>query len=365
MRIKNITDFLEQIAPLGLQESYDNSGLLIGNQENDIKKALITLDVTVDILEEAIKNKCDLIISHHPLIFKGIKRLNGGNFVEDLVIKAIKNDIAIYAIHTNLDNVSQGVNGALAKKIGLINTRVLSAKTGELNKLVVFCPESHAEIVRNSMLEAGAGHIGNYSHCSFNTEGTGSFKAGEGANPFVGEIDKIHFENEVRIETILPKWMISKVLNAMLQVHPYEEVAYDIYPLTNKSENIGSGMIGELEKETGVEEFLQTVKETLQATHLRHSPFHDGGKVKKVAICGGSGSFLMDSAYRQHADLFITGDLKYHDFFEYHGKMTLVDAGHYETEQFTKELLFDLLTKKFPNFALQISGINTNPVSFF
>lgn len=365
MRIKNITNFLEQIAPLGLQESYDNSGLLIGNKESEVSKALIALDVTDKVLEEAIKNKCDLIISHHPLIFKGIKRLNGGNFVEDLVIKAIKNDIAIYAIHTNLDNVSQGVNGALAKKIGLINTRVLSAKTGELNKLVVFCPESNAEIVRNSMLDAGAGHIGNYSHCSFNTDGKGSFKAGEGANPFVGEIDKIHFENEVRIETILPKWMISRILNAMMAVHPYEEVAYDIYPLINKSENIGSGMIGELENETDLEAFLSKVKKSLQAAYLRHGPIHNGKKVKKVAICGGSGSFLMDAAYRQQADLFITGDLKYHDFFEYNGKMTLVDAGHYETEQFTKDLLFDLLTKKFSNFALQISGINTNPVSFF
>ncbi len=365
MRIKNITNYLEQIAPSGLQESYDNSGLLIGNQENEVNKVLISLDVTHDVLEEAIKNKCNLIISHHPLIFKGIKRLNGGNFVEDLVIKAIKNDISIFAIHTNLDNVSQGVNGALAKKIGLKNTRVLSAKTGELNKLVVFCPQTHAEEVRNSMLEAGAGHIGNYSHCSFNAVGKGSFKAGEGANPFVGEIEKIHFENEVRIETILPKRMISRVMDAMLAVHPYEEVAYDIYPLANTSENIGSGMIGNLDEETDTEEFLKTIKETLKASHFRHGPFHEGRKVKKVAICGGSGSFLMEAAYRQNADLFITGDLKYHDFFEYNGKMTLVDAGHYETEQFTKELLFDLLTKKFPNFALQISGINTNPVSFF
>jgi len=365
MKIKNITDYLEQMAPLEFQESYDNSGLLIGNQKNEVTKALISLDVTDKVLEEAIKKKCDLIISHHPLIFKEIKRLNGGKYVEDLVIKAIKNNIAIYAIHTNLDNVSPGVNGALAQKIGLKNTRVLSPKAGALSKLVVFCPQSHAEAVRNSMLDAGAGHIGNYSHCSFNTNGKGSFKALEGAHPFVGEIEKIHFEEEVRIETILPQWMISKVLNAMLAVHPYEEVAYDIYPLINKSENIGSGMIGELENEADLEEFLSKVKESLQAAYLRHGPIHDGRKVKTVAICGGSGSFLMDAAYRQKADVFITADLKYHDFFKYQGKMTLVDAGHYETEQFTKDLLFDLLTKKFPNFALQISGINTNPVSFF
>ena len=364
MKIMNITDFLEQIAPLGLQESYDNSGLLIGSREREIRKALITLDITPAVMEEAMQSGCDLIISHHPLIFKGLKRINGGNMVEDLVVSAIKNDICIYAIHTNLDNVSNGVNGALGKKIGLKNTRVLSSKGGELNKLVVFCPQSHAEKVRKNMLDAGAGHIGNYSHCSFNMEGLGSFKAGEGANPYVGEIDKIHFENEVRIETIVPKWIISKVINAMLEVHPYEEVAYDIYPLNNKNENVGSGIIGTLEKETDVEEFLIKLKEILQASYIRHGPFHSGRKVKMVALCGGSGSFLIEDAFRQGADLFITGDLKYHNFFEYQNKMTLVDAGHYETEQFTKELLFDLLTKKFPNFALQISSMNTNPVSF-
>ncbi|MBE0650300.1 MAG: Nif3-like dinuclear metal center hexameric protein [Bacteroidales bacterium] len=364
MKIKKITDFLEQIAPLGLQESYDNSGLLIGSPDKNINKALISLDVTEEVMDEAIKNGCDLIISHHPLIFKGLKKLNGGNLVENLVVKAIKNDVAIYAIHTNLDNISGGVNGALAKKIGLKQTKVLYSKGGELNKLVVFCPQSHAEEVRNSMLDAGAGHIGNYSHCSYNTEGQGSFKAGEGADPYVGEIGKTHFENEIRIETIVPRWMISKVINAMLEVHPYEEVAYDIYPLTNKSENIGSGLIGILEKETDIEEFLKELKMTLQASGLRHGPFHSTRKVKKVAICGGSGSFLMEDAYRQGADLFVTADLKYHDFFLYHGEMTLVDAGHYETEQFTKELLFDLITKKFPNFALRISNMNTNPVSF-
>ena len=364
MKIINITDFLEQIAPLGLQESYDNSGLLVGSNEKEIRKALITLDITPAVMDEALQSGCDLIISHHPLIFKGLKKINGGNMVEDLVLKAIKNDICIYAIHTNLDNVSKGVNGALAKKIGLKNTRVLLSKGGELNKLVVFCPQSHAEDVRNSILDAGAGHIGNYSHCSFNTNGRGSFKAGEGADPFVGEIGKIHFEDEVRMETIVPKWLIPKVINAMLEVHPYEEVAYDIYPLNNKNGNVGSGIIGTLEKELDVEEFLKNLKEVLQVSYIRHGPFHSGRKVKKVALCGGSGSFLMEDAFRQGADLFVTGDLKYHDFFEYQGKMTLADAGHYETEQFTKELLFDFLTKKFPNFALQISSMNTNPVSF-
>ncbi len=364
MNLKEITDFLEQKAPLGLQESYDNSGLLIGSQTQQVKKALIALDVTHEVMDEAIQNGCDLLISHHPLIFKGLKRLNGNNLVEELVLKAVKNDLAVYAIHTNLDNVSGGVNGALAQEIGLQNTRVLSSKTGQLNKLVVFCPQGHAEAVRNSMLEAGAGHIGNYSHCSFNAEGQGSFQAGEGAHPFVGEKDKLHFEEEVRIETIVPAWRISGVLQAMLKVHPYEEVAYDLYPLQNTSNRIGSGLIGTLDTETDVEDFLRSLKIKLKASGLRHGPFHNGRKVKTVALCGGSGSFLMEDAFRQGADLFVTADLKYHDFFLYQGKMTLVDAGHYETEQFTKALLFDLLTKKFPNFALQISSMNTNPVSF-
>jgi dinuclear metal center YbgI/SA1388 family protein len=362
MKIKEITHFLEQLAPLNLQESYDNSGLLIGSPDKEVKKALITLDITHEVMDEAVTRGAGLIIAHHPLIFRGIKHLNGGNMVEDMVIKAIKNDVAVYAIHTNLDNVANGVNARLAKQLGLINTSVLQP-SGKLKKLVVFVPESYAGIVRDAMLNAGAGHIGNYSHCSFSTPGEGSFKALEGTHPFVGKQDEIHFEKEIRLESIAPDNLINAVLQAIFAVHPYEEVAYDIYPVENSDINVGAGMTGELSEAVSPHDFLLEVKEKLGAQQLRHGILMNR-KVKKVAICGGSGGFLMGKAFGAGADAFVTADLKYHDFFLYQNQMLLVDAGHYETEQFTKDLLFDLLTKKFPNFALQISNYNTNPVSF-
>ncbi len=362
MKIKEITRFLEQLAPLYLQEPYDNSGLLIGSPDNEIKKALITLDITNAVLDEAVTGGAGLIIAHHPLIFKGLKHLNGGNLVEDLVIKAIKNDVAVYAIHTNLDNAAEGVNLRLAKQLGLLNTRVLSP-SGKLKKMVIFVPESHADAVRKAMLNAGAGHIGRYSHCSFGIHGEGSFKALEGTHPFVGKQGEIHFEKEVRLESITPDYLVNTVLDAVLVVHPYEEVAYDIYPLENSGANVGAGMIGELPVAMSPHDFLLEVKKKLGAQQLRHGMLMNR-KVKKVAVCGGSGSFLMGKAFASDADAFVTSDFKYHDFFLYQNQMLLVDAGHYETEQFTKDLLFDLLTKKFPNFALQISNYNTNPISF-
>jgi len=362
MKIKELTRYLEQLAPLSLQESYDNSGLLIGSPDKEVKKALITLDITPAVLDEAFVSEAGLIIAHHPLIFKGLKRLNGGNMVEDLVIKAIKNDIAVYAIHTNLDNVAGGVNLRLAKQLGLLNPRIL-APAGKVKKLVVFVPESHANVVREAMLNAGSGHIGRYSHCSFGVHGEGSFKALEGTRPYVGKQGEIHFEKEVRLESIAPDYLIDAVLKAMLAVHPYEEVAYDIYPLDNSGVGAGAGMIGELPVPIPAHEFLLEIKKKLDAQQLRHGLLVEQ-KVKKVAFCGGSGSFLMRKAFASGADAFISSDFKYHDFFLYQNQMLLVDAGHYETEQFTKDLLFDLLTKKFPNFALQISNYNTNPVSF-
>ena len=363
MQIKQISQYLESMAPLSLQESYDNSGLLIGQADREIHKALIGIDVTHELMDEALLNGCDLIITHHPLIFKGIKHLNGGNLVEDLVIKAIKNNLALYAIHTNLDNVATGINGHLAKVIGLQNSKILSPKTGILRKLVVFCPKSHTEKVRKAMLDAGAGHIGNYSHCSFGTSGTGSFMALKGTNPYIGELGKIHYENEDRLETIIPNYLSQAVIQAMLQVHPYEEVAYDLYPVENNYALTGSGMIGELEEDEEINSFLIRIKHTLQATAIRHGTLIDR-PVRKVAVCGGSGSFLMDKAAQQGADVFISADFKYHDFFRFQGKMTLVDAGHYETEQFAKDLLLDILSKKFPTFAFQKSKLNTNPISF-
>ncbi len=362
MKLKDITNFLEDYAPLSLQESYDNSGLLIGLPEAEINKAIITLDITNEVIDEAIDSKCELVIAHHPLIFKGLKSLTGKNYVEKLVVKAIKNDIAIYAIHTNLDNIQDGVNSILAEKLGLKNTSILVSSNNGFKKLVTFCPVKHAEKVREAMFNAGAGHIGNYDSCSYNLIGEGSFRGLEGADPFVGIKGEIHFEKEIRIETIVPDFKIGKVIQAMKTAHPYEEVAYDVYPLDNKNTAIGAGMIGELATEMQAKDFLLHLKKILNCKVIRFNSLIDR-KIKKVAICGGSGSFLIESAFRSGADIFVTGDVKYHDFFDHQGKMIIADAGHYETEQFTKELLHAILKENFPNFALLISSTVTNPVN--
>ena len=362
MKLKDITKFLEDYAPLSLQESYDNSGLLLGLPEAEINKAIITLDITNEVIDEAIDSKCELIIAHHPLIFKGLKSLTGKTYVEKLVVKAIKNDIAIYAIHTNLDNIQDGVNGILAEKLGLKNTSILVSSNNGFKKLVTFCPVKHAEKVREAMFNVGAGHIGNYDSCSYNLMGEGSFRGLEGANPYVGSKGEIHFEKEIRIETIVPDFKIGKVIHAMKAAHPYEEVAYDVYPLDNKNTAIGAGMIGELVTEMQAKDFLLHLKEMLNCNVIRFNSLIDR-KIKKVAICGGSGSFLIESAYRSGADIFVTGDVKYHDFFDHQGKMIIADAVHYETEQFTKELLHAILKENFPNFALLISSTVTNPVN--
>ncbi|MCF6170766.1 MAG: Nif3-like dinuclear metal center hexameric protein [Bacteroidales bacterium] len=363
MKVSEISRALEEIAPLNLQEPYDNSGLLIGESDREVRKALITLDLTEEVMEEAVREECGLIIAHHPMIFKGIKRITGANLTERLIVQAIQNNIAVYAIHTNLDNAAQGVNKMLAEKLGLQNTRVLQQAKSALRKLVVFCPVAHLAPVRSAMFAAGAGQIGNYSDCSFNISGTGSFKALAGSDPFVGEQGKLHEEDEIRIETVVPDYRLPGVVGAMIAAHPYEEVAYDVYPLSNSDPTSGAGMIGEVKNNQNATDFLTRVKQVLGTPFLRHSPLINQ-KVKKIAICGGSGSFLIHVAARAGADIFLSADIKYHDFFEYRGKMTIVDAGHFETEQFTKELLFDILKEKFPNFALRISGVDTNPVSF-
>jgi dinuclear metal center YbgI/SA1388 family protein len=364
MTIKEICSHLEKLAAPSLQESYDNSGLLIGDKSAEVTKALITLDVTDTVLDEAIEEGCGLIIAHHPVIFKGLIKLTGSTLTERIVIRAIKNDLAIYAIHTNLDNVSSGVNAMLAEKLGLTQTQILSPIRGNLRKLVTFSPKDYADKVRKAIFDAGAGHIGEYDCCSYNTEGKGSFRALEGTNPFVGEQGKIHYEEEIRIETILPEFLVGKVLKAMIEAHPYEEVAYDVYLLDNINTNTGAGMIGELNTGKSTTDFMKEVKKVLGSAVLKHSPLIDR-PVKKVAICGGSGSFLIHTARAAGADVFITGDIKYHDYFDYHGEMTIVDAGHYETEQFTKDLLATILKQKFPTFALLNSRVNTNPVSVF
>ena len=363
MIISEIIAHLESVAPPSFQESYDNAGLIIGNPETPITSALITLDVTEAVIDEAIENGCELIIAHHPILFKGIKRINGNNYVERCVIKAIKNDIAIYAAHTNLDSVMGGVNAMICEKMGLTNLRILSPAKEQLLKLVTFVPDDHLEKVRDALFEAGAGAIGNYDKCSFGTQGTGTFRGGEEANPYIGEVGEFHFEKETRIETIVPRHLKNNVINTLLKTHPYEEVAYDIYPLENILQDVGSGMIGELpgaEQELG---FLSRLLQIFACKSIRHT-YLLGKPVKRVAVCGGSGSFLLSAAIKAGADVFVTADMKYHDFFDAEEKIVIADIGHYESEQFTKELFYEILIKKFPNFALRLSEVKTNPVLY-
>lgn len=363
MQIKHFTQFIESIAPLSFQESYDNSGLIIGHPDDEISGILITLDVTEEIVDEAISKKLNLIVAHHPIIFSGLKKLNGKNFIERCVTKAIKNDIAIYAAHTNLDGVFGGVNSKICEKLNLQKCRMLIPMQNFLKKLVTFVPTDHAEKVRKAMFDAGAGNIGNYDSCSFNQSGLGSFKGNDETNPFVGEKNQLHFEEETRIETIFPKHLQHKVIQSLLNVHPYEEVAYDIYPLDNEFTQGGTGMIGELEEPMDEMIFLQNLKEIFNCQVVRHTQLL-GKPISKVAVCGGSGSTFLNKAIAQNADIFISGDFKYHQFFDAEKQIIIADIGHYESEQFTKEVFYELLTKKFPKFALHLSEISTNPVNY-
>lgn len=363
MQLSEIIKAIEAFAPPSYQESYDNAGLITGNPIQEITGALICLDSIEEVIDEAIRENCNLVIAHHPIIFSGLKKINGKNYVERTIIKAIKNDIAIYAAHTNLDNVQQGVNAKIAEKLGLKNCLVLEPKSGLLKKLVTFCPNDKAAEVRDALFKAGAGKIGNYDECSYNLEGLGTFRAGKGTNPFVGEQNIQHQEPETRIETIFPAQLQSGILKALFASHPYEEVAYDIYPLENEYKQVGSGLVGELEKPQDELTFLKGLKTSLKTDCVRYTAL-TGKKIKRVAVCGGSGSFLLKNAISAGADAFITADLKYHQFFDAEGKILLADVGHFESEQFTGEIFYDLLMEKFPTFAVRLSKTNTNPVNY-
>lgn len=365
MKLK-VNDLLKSItddAPLSLQESYDNSGLIVGDPEGSVSKVLLSIDVTMEVVAEARMKKCDLIISHHPLIFKGIKKLTPTDPVSRIVMEAVQNQIAIAAMHTNLDNYQFGVNYQMAKKIGLDRLQVLQPISHALRKLVVFCPLAEAEKVRNAIFLAGGGHIGNYDQCSFNAEGLGSFRGNSETNPFVGQKGALHFEQELRIETIVPAHLVPKVVSAMLEAHPYEEVAYDIIPLENTYAGAGAGMIGYLPQPIEPLAFLDLIAERFESKVLRHTQYVEK-KISKVAICGGSGAFLLPQAKQSSADAFVTADVKYHDFFDADKKLLFVDAGHFETEQFTKELIAEMIQKKFPTFAVLKSEVKTNAVQY-
>ncbi len=363
MIIQDICTVLEDFAPLALQESYDNAGLQVGKRTTTVNGILLCIDVTEAVVDEAIQHNCNLIISHHPLIFKGLKRLTGDDYVQRCVIKAIQNDIAIYSSHTNMDSVAGGVNGRIAQKIGLTGCRVLSPVTEQLLKLVTFVPVAHADRLREALFAAGAGQIGNYDSCSYNNEGFGTFRASEGCNPFVGKIDELHHEPEIRIEVVVPAYLKARVQQALIATHPYEEPAFDWIPLANEWGQTGMGMVGRLaepEDETG---FLQRIKTLFQVGTIRHTALR-GKTIKTVAVCGGSGASLLNSAIRAKADIFVSADFKYHDFFGAENRIVVADIGHYESEQFTKEIFFEQIQKKLPTFAVRFAECNTNPVNY-
>ncbi|MCG8579047.1 MAG: Nif3-like dinuclear metal center hexameric protein [Bacteroidales bacterium] len=363
MQIQEIINELELFAPSALKEDFDNVGLLVGEASMEATGVLITLDITEEVIDEAIERECNLIVSHHPIMLSGLKKINGRNATERIVIKAIQNNIAIYASHTNADSVINGVSGKMCEKLGLENCKILAPKKESLLKLVTFVPNEHANAVREAIFKAGAGQIGNYDACSYNLNGEGTFRAGDNTNPFVGEKGEIHHEAEVRIETVLPSYMQGRVVGALLNAHPYEEVAYDLYPLANEWSTTGIGMVGELPHEVDEATFLNRLKNIFNVGCVRYTTLLNK-TVKRVALCGGSGSFLLGKAIASKADVFVTGDFKYHQFADAEDRILIADIGHFESEQYTKEVFFEILTKKFSNFAIHLSNVNTNPVNY-
>ncbi|HEY6899975.1 MAG TPA: Nif3-like dinuclear metal center hexameric protein [Puia sp.] len=365
MTISSITGYLESLAPLAFQESYDNAGLIVGSGDWECRGILTTLDATEAVVLEAVRRGCNLIVAHHPIVFGGLKKITGRNYVERTVIRAIKEDVAIYAIHTNLDNVvAGGVNGRIAQKLGIQGGRPLLPRAGTLQKLFCFVPVDHLEPVRSAIFSAGGGHIGGYSECSFGVEGSGTFTGGEGTQPFVGQPGERHTEKEVRLEVVVPAHLSRAVIQAMIAAHPYEEVAYDLVPLANTWAGVGSGLIGELPEPMEERAFLDRIKAEFGVPVVRHTPL-TGKPVRRVAVCGGAGSFLISNALSSGANFYVTSDVKYHEFFDADGRLVVADIGHFESEQFTIDLLFEVLREKFRNFAVLKSETKTNPIHYY
>ena len=363
MKVKDICNAIESIAPVSYQEDYDNAGLIIGNPQQEVTQILLCLDSTEAVVDEAIAKGCNLIVAHHPLIFKGLKKINGKNDVERTVIKAIENKIAIYAAHTNLDNVlHMGVNQRFAQKLGLKNIQILEEKSDVLVKIVFYTPLDSLEKLKTILFDAGAGHIGQYSECSFANEGTGTFKPEQGSNPQVGKVGVRQEHNEIKVEAIAPSFIANQVVSALKQGHPYEEMAYEIIPISNFNQGIGAGVIGELENSLKPSDFLNLLKNSLKLEVIKYTVSEK--EIKKVALCGGSGSFLRNSAMRSKADAYVTSDVKYHEFFDAQGKMLLCDIGHYESEKYTIDLFSNILSAKFPKFATIFAGTITNPIDY-
>ncbi|MDR3129421.1 MAG: Nif3-like dinuclear metal center hexameric protein [Tannerellaceae bacterium] len=361
--IREVLDVLEEFAPLALQESFDNTGIQVGEIGQEVKGVLLCVDVTEDVMDEALVKGCNLVIAHHPLLFKPVKSLRGTTYVERCVMKACKYDMVIYAAHTNLDNLRKGINGWLGKRIGLDNVHILSPKREGLVKVVTFVPSGHVQKVQDALFATGAGCVGNYDRCSFRHEGLGSFRAQEGAHPFLGKVGKEHVEREERIETVVPVHLQEKILQAVYAAHPYEEPVTDLYPLNNAWEEVGSGIWGDLSAEEDEREFLLRVKELFKIRCIKHSTLR-GKPVRRVAVCGGSGAFLIKEAIACGADVLLTGEARYNDYHDVQNRLLLAVTGHYESEACTKDIFRTLLSEKFPTFALHLSEADVNPVKY-
>lgn len=364
LSVKNVSDLIEQWAPLAYAEDFDNVGLLVGDPSQKVNGVLVTLDTTEEVIDEAVSKKCNLIVSFHPIVFSGLKKITGKSYVERTVIKAIQNDIAIYCIHTALDNQADGVSKALSDAIGLTDTQVLIPQKNTIKKLRFYVPNDHVQKVQNALFDVGAGRIGQYDQCSFVSEGIGGFRALEEALPFVGTHHQRHHEPETQVQLVFEKHIEQHMVQVLKKVHPYQEVAYEILSLDNTSSHIGMGLIGTLKKPLKEISFLTRLKNRLGTPLLRHSKTLNN-PIHSVAVLGGSGSFAIPNAIALKADAYVTSDLKYHDFFTSASSILLVDVGHYESEQFTKNILVKYLIKKMPNFAIVLSETKTNPVQYF
>ena len=364
MTIADVTSAIEKFAPLALQEDYDNSGLQVGNRAQKCTGALLCVDVTPAIVDEAVERGCNLIISHHPLIFKGLKRLTGNSQVELTVMKAIKAEVAIYSCHTAIDNATNGVSWEMARRLSVGDLQVLEPQQGKMLKLSVMVPDAHCETVKNALFEAGAGAIGDYDSCSFSVQGNGSFRALSGANPFVGQVGEVHHEPETKIDVVLPRWLRSRVERALIDAHPYEEPAYEFIAMENESKYLGSGVVGQLSESVSLAQLISQIKEAFNSPMVRCNTANVCQPVSKIAMCGGSGAFLIRNAIAHGAQVYITSDVKYHDFVDYKNDIIIIDIGHFESEECTKSIFYREIQEKFPNFALYYSEIEKNPINY-
>lgn len=364
MKIQDVIQAAKEKWPLQQAEDFDNVGLLCGNLDREVTGILICHDSLESVVEEAIQKNCNLIIAFHPIIFSTLKSLTGRNYVGRAVIKALENKIAIYALHTALDNDWKGVNHRICNELGLNNLRVLMPKAGALSYLQVYVPKENAESLESAIFSAGAGQIGNYDLCNYKIMGTGSFRPLQDAHPTIGKQGNREFVEEAQLNFIFESWKTDQITSAMRKAHPYEEVAYQIYALENENHFEGLGQYGDFGQAMDEIEFLKFVKEKFQLKIIRHSGLLNK-KIKRVGVIGGSGVSGIAAAKKVHCDAFLCGDFKYHDFFKAEGQILLADIGHFESERFVIEQLFEFFSEKFSKFAVLKSEVNTNPVNYF